>query len=326
MRKTRAAFISAGGDPYLLLLMLRLFKRWRDEVDKLYICYNAVISPEISNYLESEAKKDPKIEWIFVPRALGFGDPIKECLKVCKEDLIVLLEDDGFVYQPRLLDSMFKRIESGECDALGSPRFSCSPGIAEATKKKYNLDYSGTDDVGPNFWPNFLFLKREDLLKTDLFFGGKGWKKGEYIKELDMTCENDEAGDTFVWTCMQLRAMGLRFISIPQNHASPTEIEDIPLKRYNHKNGFIGWIHGGSLSSGWNSFLVTPQVEPEGLGKQEFETRVAFWTLISDVEKIPDNEFYIKYKMGIRRLTEECKLDLIRINQKYSFYKILLQI
>lgn len=326
MRKTRAAFISAGGDPFLSLLMLRLFKRWRDEVDKLYICYNADISSDIPEYLKEQFTQDPKITWIFVPKPLGFGDPVKECLKVCNEDLIVLLEDDGFVYEPGLLDSMFKRIESGECDALGSPRFSCSPEISEASKIKYNLDYSGTDDVGPNFWPNFLFLKREDLLKTDLFFGGKGWKKGEYIKELDLTCENDLAGDTFVWTCIQLRAMGVRFISVPQNHASPSEIEDVPLKRYNHKNGFIGWIHGGSLSSGWNVFLVNPPAEPEGMGKQEFETRAAFWQLISDTESIPNIEFIQRYKEGINNFIEKCALDTFRIKQKYDFYKYLLQI
>ena len=325
MRKTRAVFISCGGDPYLFLLMVRLSKRWIDEVDKIYLCYNATISPDIFDYINTFCV-GPKYHTIYVDHPLGFGDPIKWCLKYCIEDLIVLLEDDGFVYQPGLLDSMFKRMESGECDALGSPRFSCSQGIAEATKKKYNLDYSGTGDKGPNFWPNFLFLKREDLLKTDLFFGGKGWKKGEYIKELDMTCEEDEAGDTFVWTCIQLRAMGLKFIDILQCHASPTEIEDIPLKRYNHEKGFFGWIHGGSLSSGWNSFLVTPQIEPQGLGKQEFETRAAFWELISETEEISDEEFTKKYKEGIKRFISECKLDRTRIDQKKEFYKNLLQI
>jgi hypothetical protein len=323
---TRAVFISCGGDPFLALLMLKLFKRWKDEIDNLYICYNAEIDPEISKYLKEKFSEDPNINFIFVPKPLGFGEPIKKCLEVCNEDLILLLEDDGFVYKSGLIDSMFKKIESGECDALGSPRFSCSPGIAEATKKKYDLDYSGTDDAGPNFWPNFFFVKREDLLKTDLNFAGKSWKVGDCIKELDLTCENEEAGDTFVWTCIQLRAMGLKFISIPQNHASPTEIEDIPLKRYNHKNGFIGWIHGGSLSSGWNGFLVNPPPEPEGLSKQEFETRAAFWDLISDDKDFPDELFTYRYKGGIENFIIKCKLDRERINQKKDFYKKLLDI
>lgn len=323
---TRAAFISAGGDPFLLLFNLRLFKRWRDEIDHLYICYNAVIDKEVSNYLGNQVKEDPKIVWINFPQMLGFGEPIRKCLEVCQEDLLVLLEDDGFVYKPGLIDSMFKRIENGECDALGSPRFSCSPGIAEATRIKYNLDYSGTDDVGPNFWPNFFFVKRKDLLKTDLEFSGKGWKKGNYIKELDFTCKGEEAGDTFVWTSMQLRAMGLKFINIPQNHASPTEIEDIPLKRYNHKNGFIGWIHGGSLSSGWGTFFVKPPPPPEGLSAQEFESRAAFWELVSELETISSKSFTENYKNGLENFINYCQLDRTRIKQKKEFYKNLMNV
>jgi hypothetical protein len=323
---TRATLISAGGDPFLSLLMLRLFKRWRDEVDKLYICYNGIENPTIVNYLKSKFTEDPKVYWIYTPKPLGFGEPIKWCLNRCEEDLIVLLEDDGFVYKQGLLDSMFKRIESGEYDAIGSPRFSCSNGIAEATKKKYNLDYSGTGDKGPNFWPNFLFLKRADLLKTDLNFSGKGWKKGDYIKELDLTCEQDEAGDTLVWTCIQLRAMGVRFMDVLQCHASPTEIEDIPLKRYNQEKGFFGWIHGGSLSSGWNSFLINPPPKPEGLSIQEFETRAAFWKLASDIEEIPDKEFTKKYKYGIENFIKLCVLNRSRIWEKYMFYKELMNV
>lgn len=322
---SRAAFISSGGDPFLSLLMLRFFKKWQDEIDHLYICYNAIIDKEIVNYLK-EQFSDPKIEFIYVDHPLGFGEPIKRCLEKCTEDIILLLEDDGFVYKKGLLDEMFKKIESGEADALGSPRFSCSNGIAEATKNKYNLNYEGHDDAGPNFWPNFFFVKRADLLKTDLNFAGKGWKPGEYIKELDFTCTEEEAGDTFVWTCIQLRAMGLKFLNIPQHHASPTEIEDIELKRYNHRLGFIGWIHGGSLSSGWNGFLLNPPPPPSGLSVQEFETRIVFWSIVSDIEEIPDKEFTRKYKEGIENFINYCGLNRIRINQKIKFYRELMQI
>ena len=323
---TRAAFISAGGDPFLILFMLRLFKRWRDEVDQLYVCYNAVISPEISDYLRKEFTKDSKVTWIFVPRQLGFGQPINECLAACTEDLILLLEDDGFIYKQGLVDQMFKKIETGECDALGSPRFSCTDGIANATKKKYHLSYSGTDDVGPNYWPNFFFVKRKDLLKTDLDFAGKGWKKGDYIKELDLNCAEAEAGDTFVWTSIQLRAQGIKIKDIPQHHASPTEIEDIPLKRYNHKRGFNGWIHGGSLSSGWSQFLVDPPAAPTGVSIQEFETRAAFWEIASETEEVPDKEFTAKFLAGIQNYVEKCRLDRKRIDQKKKFYRKLMDV
>ncbi len=327
---TRAVFASAGGDPFLALFMLRLINRWQDEIDHLYICYNARIDPTVSNYVMNQYIGNPKVSWISSAIPLGFGEPIKRCLEACnlegKEDIIVLLEDDGFIYKKDLVNDMFQKIEGGAVDALGSPRFSCTPGIAEAVKNKYKLDYSGTGDKGPNFWPNFFFVKREDLLRTDLNFAGKGWKAGEYIKELDYTPTEDQAGDTFVWTCIQLRALGVRFLDIPQNHASPTEIEDIELKRYNHEKGFIGWIHGGSLSSGWNGFLVNPPPPPTGLGVQEFETRAAFWELVSEIEEMPDKQFTKTYRDGIARFVTECKLDRDRIEQKKAFYRGLMQV
>jgi len=321
---SRCCFVSMGGDPFLALMSLRMFKeRFYDEIDRFYACYNAIIDPKIVDYLAKQFD-DPKIEWVYVDHPLGFGQPINRCLEKCNEDLILLLEDDGLVFEKGRLDALFKRIESGEVDAIGSPRFSCSNEIAEATKVKYNLDYSGTGDKGPSFWPNFFFVKREDLNKTDLDFAGKGWKSGERIEELDMTCKEEQAGDTFVWTCIQLRAMGLRFLDVLQNHASPTEIEDIPLKRYNHDYGFQGWIHGGSLSSGWNGFLLNPPSAQEGLAIQEFETRAAFWDLISDIEHVPDVEFTKRYKQGIDDFIREGGLDRGRVEQKKTFYKNLL--
>jgi len=327
---SRCAFISAGGDCFLSLLMLRLFKRWRDEVDHLYICFNATIDPAISDYVASEYAKEPKATWIFSPKPLGFGIPINKCLEACneggKEDIILLLEDDGMIFEQGRVNDLFQKIEGGGVDAIGSPRFSCTDEIANAVKEKYGLDYSGTGDKGPVFWPNFFFVKREDLMKTDLNFAGKGWKAGEYIKELDMTCKEEQAGDTFVSTCLQLRAMGLKFHDVLQNHASPTEIEDIPLKRYNHDYGFQGWIHGGSLSSGWNGFLLTPPSAQEGLSIQEFETRAAFWDLVSEVEEIPDKEFTKRYRRGIDDFVREGGLNRGRVSQKKAFYKNLLKL
>ena len=38
---SKAVFLSAGGDPFLALFAIKLWKeRWYDEVDKFWVCYN----------------------------------------------------------------------------------------------------------------------------------------------------------------------------------------------------------------------------------------------------------------------------------------------
>lgn len=214
------------------------------------------------------------------------------------------------------------------CDVVGSPRFSCGDEIGEASKKKYNLDYSGYGDVGPNMWPNFFFCKRKDLLRTDLNFGSKSFVPGEYSKELDHTFRTVNHGDTFVWGCIQLRALGLRFHQIPQHHADVYEIES---KNKSEMNWHLSqqpfdWIHGGSLSAGYGGYLsgsAIPATDDSSI--QEMESRVAFWELCSDYTD-GFTEFKKQYKQGIVNLINNAKLEYNRIAQKKTIYKTLMRL
>lgn len=326
---TRAAFISAGGDPFILLLSYKLFKeRWYDEVDKLYICYNTSINQELVPFVEQRLK-DPKVEFIYVPQALSYGLPINKCLEKCSEDLIMLLEDDGYIYQRGVVGKHFKYIEGGEFDVIGSPRFSCALEVADAMKVKYNLDYSGEGDKGPNFWPNFFFCKRSDLLKTDLDFAPKMFPKGEYVKELDLTPETDLHNDTFVWTGIQMRFLGLRFKEVPQHKASPTELEDKQFGINNWKERPYGWLHAGSLSV-FVTYLMLENYMPDPPNDfclQELETRISFWQLAVELEEYSEiAEFKKHYLEGLEKTIKHYKMNENRINKKKLVYKQLLQI
>lgn len=322
---TKAAFISAGGDPFLTLFTLQLWKKWwYDEVDRIYVCFNTEMdSSKFKNETISRITDDKKVVLIYTPYQLGYGEPIRQMLELCREDLVLLLEDDGFIFTPGFVSGVFKGIENGEYDMAGSPRRSCGQEIWDVSKEKYNLNYEGLGDKGPNFWPNFFFCKRSDLLKTDMNFGPTGFQPGDYCKELDYTFKEVNAGDTFVWTSMQLRAMGLRIKEIPQNHASPTEMEDRDKKVGLWMLPHIDYIHGGSLSSGWswNGFLLGRQPIVD---KRELETRVAFWAIASDFVSGLD-EFKKDYKKGIENLVIQ-GLDGGNIRTKYNIYKELMRL
>lgn len=324
----RAALLSSSGDPFILLLGIKFWKEWwYEEIDKLYINYNnhnkipdKVVTECLSKLI------DPKVVFVFHPNGIGNGPPQVELLKICNEDLILLLEDDFFVFESGVVDNYFKKIESDETDLLGSPRYSAGE-VGEAAKRKYNLDYSGIGDKGYAWWPTGFYCKREHLLKTDLDFGSKHYPKGEYFKELDYTFENDDYTDTFTWASIQLRYLGLKSIDIPQYHASPYEIEDKENKVMNWVDGKIPqYIHGGSLSTSWGGYLSgrVPDMTAE-ISKREIESRVSFWQIASDIVEGFD-EFKKEYKQGIENLIVNANLDRDRIKAKYEFYRKLMRI
>lgn len=272
--------------------------------------------------------EDPKVQLIWHPNGVGNGVPIAEMALIAKEDLVMLLEDDGFIFTPGKVNECFERIESGEFDALGSPRQSCGKQVYEALREKYNLDYSGEGDRGPNYWPNFFFCKRVDLLNTDMNFASKEFTKGVYYPEFNAMMEESEYGDTFVWAGIQMRFRGVQFGDIPQFHASPNEIEEWETKRFNWKDGLKPyWIHGGSLSAGIGGYLSGNIPDTSNLGaKMEIESRVAFWLICLEQSNGEFGAYDEVYAKGIDDLIMNAKLSSDRIERKKNIYSALMQI
>lgn len=327
---TRAVLISAGGDPILCTFTINLLKKYCwDEFDSLYICYNnSTETPkEIQAQFLNQYLNDEKIKIIYWPTQLGYGLPITKMVQAATEDLILLIEDDGFIFTKGIISKHFEMIEGGEFDALGSPRFSCGQEIAEALRLKYNLDYSGYGDVGPNYWPNFFFCKRQDLLDTDLDFAPVTFKEGIFYPELAHTMKTTESADTFGWASIQLRHSDLKIGDIRQFHASPTEVED---KEGDAGNWIKGdkpfWLHGGSLSTGLGKYLkdVTPDLSHE-INIQEFETRCALWLLCADHCNIDFGSFVMDYQTGIFDLMKRGSLNPFRIAKKHDLYSNLIK-
>lgn len=329
---SRIAILSAGGDPFIASLVLKLWKdRWYNEIDKMFVCYNnhAGVPLEVSGEFLNKVVQDPKVHVIYHPRGIGNGMPITEAVLVSKpEDLIMLIEDDGYIFESGAVNKCFQLIESDLADVVGSPRFSCAAEIAEASKELYGLDYSGYGDMGPNWWPNFFFCKRSDLMKTDLDFSSKSWQPGEYCSELNHSFKELSHGDTAVWNNIQLRSLGVRATSVPQHHAGPNEITDKENgeQNWHPTQSWFPWIHGGSLSAGWSGYLsgTLPDLSNEN-AILEIETRVAFWTIASDVID-GFTEFKKEYKQGIENLVQKGNLNRERIAQKIAIYRELLKL
>lgn len=349
--RSRAALLPHPADPFLLNYWLHFFnEKWQDEIDRLYIYINSPIEKEVIDYMMHICRCNKKIEILYSNLQMEHGAVLDSLLNSCREEYVMLIEDDGFIFKKGVVDAYFSLLESGQYDIVGSARGSCSMEIWQAAKDKYNLDYSGMGDVGPNFWPCYFFSKRQTLLDTDRNFGAKHWPKGTKIEELGFAVQNEGCyGDTFVNTSIQLRAKfpTHRIHMIPQYHGSPDDIKHYDQK-YNLFDGRAFWTHVGSLSSGTHGVLqdefgrslARRKLDPPGKvrlpgrptteqEKEEWERRLTFWKMFHEHylngNYFDDNieEFAIAYGVAIKRIIEQFGLSESHIKIRQQIYRTI---
>lgn len=344
---SRAALLPFPGDPFLLHYWLGFFDRvWGGEVDKLYIYHNSSIEKEVADYIRDLCNANPKINFQYNPEQQEHGFVIDRILDVVEEDLVILIEDDAFIFKQGIVNECFKLIEDDVVDAVGGRRGSCSKEIYDKASEKWGIDNSGMGDTGPNFWPCYFFCKKSDLLKTKRSFGAVSWKQGEKIEELDHVVQEEiVVGDTFVGTSLELRAMGLRFAYKPQYHGSPEDLEHYK-QNYNLWDGKAPWTHVGSLSTGVGGVLADkegrslsrkntnappytlknlmkskPKTRQE---KQEWERRIQWWlTFWQEREPGKIEEFAQEYIDAINRIIQRFELNMNDIRKRQRIYKEL---
>lgn len=345
-KRSRAAILPYPCDPFLLNYWLSLFhKYWYDEVDKLYIFANSPIlkDPEILAFIQ-EITDDPKIHLIAHPEQIEHGEVINRTLEIVQEENVMLIEDDGFIFKKGVVDRCFSLIEHEGYDIVGSKRGSCGMEILKRAKEVWGLDYDGEGDQGCNFWPNFFFTKKQILLDTDRNFGARMWKAGERVEELDFTTTEDQAGDTFVNTSLQLRAKGYRIFTMPQYHAHPEDIRHYEEGKYLF-DGLAPWTHIGSLSSGvggvlrddFNRPLTRMKIDPpQGetilpsewckteMERGEWERRVQWW--LTFYQRRPQGkieEFAEQYILAIERIVSQFRLNRKHIYKRQRIFGTL---
>ncbi|MCL4483406.1 MAG: glycosyltransferase [Bacteroidetes bacterium] len=342
--RSRAAILPTPGDPYQLKLWFHFFQNiWGNEVDKLYVCYNSKLPKKIVDFVHDFMTKDSRVVWVYHPKMVGHGQALKELLNLATEDYVVLLEDDCLIFKKGEIDKQFIKIEKEVVGIVGSHRQSATPNIAEAALKQFHYP----PHLEQFLWPNLLFTKRENLLKTDQNFGNRRFEIGEIVQELGWRVDGPVGNDTFVWASIQLKAQGHRVDYIEQYHAMA---EDLTFY-INHERAWAGnapWVHLGSLSSMLtchlygddgcplgepdhpnptdpNAIPIPVEVMSEG-GKQEMESRFANTMLAFDFSRGNAKEigdFNDQYERAIIRARIRYNLDTNRIMAKVKIYKEL---
>lgn len=342
---TRAALLPTPGDPFLCLFWFEMFEKyWQNEVDKLYIFINSGLEPSVVSFLKKRFGSNSKVRVFHRDFMTQHGIALAHLLIDCQEELVMLIEDDGIIFKNGAVKEQFDRIENGVVDVVGCHRTSATPGISIKTVERFNLPTSE-----PFLWPNFMFAKRKDLMKTDLHFQNKGFRSGEYCEILDWIPEQDEAMDTNGWIAIQIYNLGLKVERVEQYHRMPTDIDYFARKEHIW-NGLSKWCHIGSLSGMMTNWLIDSEGYPlesrfsktgrkdtitnsdnmNDLGtKEEFEGRVAHLLLcFSQVKDRCEeiSEFRDQYEKSIKRLIEVFHLDEFKMEMKIKLYKSLFNI
>lgn len=282
----RAILLPTPGDPFLFSFWLHFYEKnlHNSGLYRLLVNFNgttpvSIVDKEVDWLLSLSSSN----KYIYHDHMIDHGAAINELLEITEEPTLMLAEDDCFLLSGEKIDRCFDQIETS-IDIVGSKRGSCGMEILERAKQLWGLDYHGYGDQGCNFWPAMFFIKTEILKSTDRHFGARLWRAGQSIDYLDgYMCTQDQAGDTFVNTSLQLRNLVSqeKISYIPQHHAHPEDIE-------HHQRGThifeqpVPWVHIGSLSSGLGGVLdltknIDHMIPKTNMEIQEWERRVQVW-------------------------------------------------
>ncbi|MFA5768353.1 MAG: hypothetical protein WC871_02295 [Bacteroidales bacterium] len=318
---SRAAILPTPGDPFLLNYWFEFFEDvWCGEVDRLYVMANNVSDPDVVEYIKNRLNS-LKIAAVVYEHKAEHGEAILAALNYVTEDHVMLIEDDGFVFKPGMIDRCFSFIERGDYDVIGSKRGSCGTQILKLAQQKWGIQYTGLGDQGPNFWPCYFFTQ-SDLLRRLAPYGAKFWAEGDMIEPFGVEAAYDQAGDTFVESSLKLRGIidHNRIAYVPQYHVHPDDFEHYE-KHQSIWDGQARWCHVGSLSSGWANMLDTTKPLPAGptteFERREYERRAQWWLAFwrhREPGKLEKQA--AEYKAGIDRLIAEFRLSKKRIMQR----------
>lgn len=320
---SRAVFLPTPADPFLIDLWFKYYQIWKSEIDTLYVYANTP-DLEAAEYVHKLCRDNGAV-FFYSDHQIEHGEVLKRLLNHSKEEHIMFVEDDGFIFSKGTVAKYFEMLERNEYDLIGSPRGSCSQEILDKAKAKWELDYSGLGDNGCNFWPNFFFCKREYLQKVDNF-GARHWNTGDVIKGLG-NAEAECVGDTLVEASIQLRGLITKekILEVPQYHGNTDDQIDWE-SATNIWDGNCPWLHVGSLSSGYLNLLDPDKQLPDAFNTEqerlELERRIVFWGMAVDEFTSNDlKDTRQSYSVMLQALVIQYNLSESRITRRREMYR-----
>lgn len=330
---SRAVFLPAKGDPFLLHLWMMLYNRdWIDEVDRVYV--------SVDQKSLTREEHDPHAEWMstddFVIDFLeqnkkvtairnhdvgisgNYINIFNHC-KSCKEKYIAIIQEDAFVFEKGTINRQFERIEQGIVDVVGTPMMCYTPSFNKQLGPLFGKESLFLMDHGYSLWQNFLFMKQSDIIQLDIAGSDiypHTWWKGVKIDILGITPEEDVDVDVLVPPILHFRKQGKRIGLVPQilaytNHLDYLESQLGPSGLWERVEG---WCHVTCLSS-IIAICIDKDLSllnlPEG-SWEAINNRVKWWLMCWEMyhDRCTEiKEFSDYYKLAIDTAIKNCHID-----------------
>jgi hypothetical protein len=314
---TRAAVLVCGADPFVTAYWLRHYLTWADQVDTLRLIVCGQDDPILREYIAGAIAAVPNAVLVDFAPVLDHGVALRRVMETTTEDVVMLCEDDAFVCRPSAVGEQFEMIERGDTDLVGCPRGTATAPLVSWANSRYGeLKAPVTGEAGPLFWPCFLWAKRADLKRTDRHYGAIGWEPGATI--LGQTYEERQSADTFGWSSLQLREMGLRITVQPNFRA---DLRAMPAWQN------VPWFHAGGLSTGWGMYVMGPPVHDvthmRGTDLTDWTKRMAWWQKLAEIgDDLAD--LRPAYRASIAKLATDTGMDMAQVEEWRAAFQRLI--
>ena len=310
----RAVLLTSIVDPFILRLWLYNFRKWEQNVDKVYISlaprngkYQAVM-----DYMLKVISKNPKIQ--IVEAGMEMNTSFHKLLtNPMPEETFLLTQDDAYIFDPGMVDACFRSIEEGWTDIVASNQFTYPAWLNEYLIKLYPSEASQANR-GLAFYPNFFFGKVKDIQASKAGIHVQQWPAGdnEYLGvSLPETADMDLMGAM----SLELRHKGLRWQYVPQ-------YQDGYWEQWKDKQ--IPWTHVTGLSSIWNG-IVSGVSESNAYPHNIMLQRLTWYVLAYEMFKMPEIQWFVdEYKKVIDDIMKVSGVTREEIESRIKYFKELL--
>lgn len=306
----RQALVYFDGDPFMLNFWLKSYdKYWKKEVDSvlLLIGFNALnLDSSILEFDKQILSKYKKVQYTVSDTLLLPESANSVLILSSPADTILLIESDNIVFQEGIVSEYFRSIEEDNIDIMG-PDYPLIP---------------NRDTGFRGYGRNFLFSRRDLLMKTDLNFFPK-------------QASEDRNYDCFGWICQQIEDLKPVMGIIPSGQLGPINDFSQPNVGYIHIRQMSSSILGAGSGSyrGWRDedpkFLEEQKLafasqHAAWVAKKTVAFRLMMWEALEDKDEI--KSFSDKYKTMLDRLMHTAELGEDEVIKYKDYYKGVLNI
>lgn len=318
------------GDPFLLYFWLYLYKKyWRGEVDTIYLSFapdKKNLPPEVLEFqykLLDEFKEIQVFDhdkWI-IPE---LGNQI--VLPQIKEDLIGLIESDGYIFDKGLVKGCFDELMVNS-DVVGSSW--------DLVRDDYIVNTLGMKGL----MRCFLFIHRSILENTDCDFLPRTILEGFILPFVNHKVDKSFDVDCFGWMSIQIACQTPKITWVLNNMLNPENITDI--RMYDSYN----WLHVRQMMSstlGINShdlwgvqgldlnrvFEMVNENYPDGTAEFTYMKSIVFRLLFLDIFEKEGllTSYFNNYRIRLETTIDILNLPRQRIYELKGYFKGLMRL